>query len=398
MRLKRTPPLKIQPLPFGVYWGAALALCLAGICVCVYLAVSHYRIHTDVDYQSFCALSKTINCDTVSQSPFAVLWGLPLAVWGLAAYIFMLILVFFSGVPSAERRRMWAIGLASAFGCSLASIVFAGISAMKIGSWCILCIATYGINIFLVFLIWIIRRRFPTESLSTAFARDLRFLWINLRWSGPALAIFGAILVLVVSWFPAYWEIQSPAVSVDIKNGITADGHPWIGAENPEIEIVEFTDYQCFQCRKMHLYLLEVLSRHSGKIRLVHRHFPVDHEFNPIVGEPFHVGSGRMALLAIHATYHGKFVEMNNWLFFKAGMEPGPIRLAEAEAATGLDVNQLSAAMQHPPYRLLLKRDIHEGLKLGIVGTPSYVIGGRIYEGRLPADVLKPVLKVAASD
>jgi protein-disulfide isomerase len=63
-----------------------------------------------------------------------------------------------------------------------------------------------------------------------------------------------------------------------------------------------------------------------------------------------------------------------------------------------LDVNQLSAALQHAPYRLLLKRDIHEGLKLGIVGTPSYLIDGRIYEGSIPAEVLKPILKVAASE
>lgn len=398
MRLKRTPPRKIQPLPFGVYWGAAIALCLAGICVCVYLAVSHYRIHTDVDYHSFCALSKSINCDTVSQSPFAVLWGLPLAVWGLAAYIFMLILVLLSGVPSAERRRVWAIGLAAACGCSLASFVFAGISAIKIGSWCILCIATYGINIFLVFLIWIIRRRFQAEALPTAFVRDLRFFWSRRRWGIPAFAVFGAGLVMATYLFPAYWEIQPPGAMANIKTGMTADGHPWIGAENPELEIVEFTDYQCFQCRKMHRYICEVLSSRPGKIRVVQRHFPVDHEFNPIVGEPFHVGSGRMALLAIHAAYHGRFAEMNDWLFFKAGTVSGPIRLAEAAAATGLDVNQLSAALQHAPYRLLLKRDIHEGLKLGIVGTPSYLIDGRIYEGSIPAEVLKPILKVAASE
>jgi protein-disulfide isomerase/uncharacterized membrane protein len=398
MRLNRPPQHKIQPLPFGAYWGSALALCIAGGCICVYLAVSHYRVHTDVSYQSFCALSKSINCDTVSQSPFAVLWGLPLAVWGLAAYTFMLILVLCSGLPAAERRRMWAIGLAAACGCSVASVLFAGISAIKIGSWCILCIATYGINIFLVFIIWIIRRRFQAEALPIAFARDLRFFWSRRRWGIPVFTVFGTGLVMVASWFPAYWEIQPPGATADIKTGITADGHPWIGAVNPELEIVEFTDYQCFQCRKMHRYMLELLARHPGKIKVVQRHFPVDHEFNPIVNEPFHVGAGRMALLAIHAAYHGKFAEMNDWLFFKAARLPGPIRLVEAAAVTGLEVNQLSAALQHDPYRLILKKDIHEALKLGIVGTPSYLIDGRVYKGNLPAEVLKPVLKVAALD
>jgi len=62
-----------------VYFGAVLALCLAGLAVSLYLAISHYRIHTETGYQSFCALSKAINCDTVSESPYSVWWGLPLA-------------------------------------------------------------------------------------------------------------------------------------------------------------------------------------------------------------------------------------------------------------------------------------------------------------------------------
>jgi protein-disulfide isomerase/uncharacterized membrane protein len=393
-----SPKKQVQPLPYGAYFGGVLGLCIAGLLSSVYLAVSHYRVHTDVGFQSFCALSKNINCDTVSQSPFSVWWGLPLAVWGVAAYTFMLILVLFSGTPSAGRRRVWTISLAAAFGCSLASVVFAGLSAFKIGSYCIMCIATYGINFFLVFLIWIIRRRFQAEALQTAFARDLRFLWANRRWSGPVLTLFGTGLMLTAVFFPAYWNIQPPGGSAHIKTGLTDEGHPWIGAENPELEIVEFTDYQCFQCRKMHYYLLQVLARYPGKIRLVHRHFPVDHEFNPIVSKPFHVGSGRMALLAIHAAYNGKFAEMTDWLFFKAGTESASIKLAEAAAAIGMDAKLLSVALQHEPYRWHLMKDIRDGLKLGIVGTPSYLINGRIYQGNLPAEVLKPLMDTGDSD
>jgi uncharacterized membrane protein/protein-disulfide isomerase len=387
-----------NPLPFGAYFGGVLGLCIAGLALSVYLALSHYRVHTDVGFQSFCALSKNINCDTVSQSPFSVWWGLPLAVWGAAAYTFMLILVLFSGTPSAGRRRMWTLSLAAACACSLASLGFAAISAFKIGSYCILCIATYAINFFLVFLMWIIRRRFQAEELLTALAMDLRFLWTKRRWSAPVLGILGAGLMLAGAYYPAYWKIQPPVASAHIQTGLTEDGHPWIGAENPELEIVEFTDYQCFQCRKMHHYLLQVLARYPGKIRVVQRHFPVDHEFNPIVSEPFHVGSGRMALLAIHAAYNGKFAEMNDWLFFKVGTESASIHLTEAAAAAGMDVDQLSFALQHEPYRRHLMKDIRDGLKLGVVGTPSYLINGRIYQGQLPAEMLKPLMEAGVSD
>ena len=71
----------------------------------------------------------------------------------------------------------------------------------------------------------------------------------------------------------------------------------------------EFTDYLCFQCRKMHYYLRDLVARYPDKIRLVHRNYPMDHEFNPMVKEPFHVGAGKMALLAIHAAASGSFLE-----------------------------------------------------------------------------------------
>ncbi len=397
MILKRRPQREIQPLPFRAYWSSAFLLCVAGICICVYLAISHYRVHTDIGYQSFCVLSKSINCDTVSQSPFAVWWGMPLAVWGLAAYSFILILVVVSGASSAECRRVWTIGLVAAFGCSLASLVFAGISALKIGSWCVLCIVTYGINIFLFFLIWIIRRRFRAESLPIAFALDLHFFWSRRRWSIPAFAVFGAGLMLAAYWFPAYWESPPRSADVDIKAGLTSDGHPWIGTENPSLEIVEFIDYQCFQCRKMHHYLREFVAKHPEKIRLIHRNYPMDHEVNPIVAEPFHVGSGQMALLAIHAAASGKFLEVNDLLYSMAANHQ-KIRIAEIAERSGMDFHLLSAALQHAPYKQQLLRDIRAGMKLGIAGTPSYLINGRVYEGNIPVEILRPFLKAGASD
>jgi protein-disulfide isomerase len=120
----------------------------------------------------------------------------------------------------------------------------------------------------------------------------------------------------------------------------------------------------------------------------------MDHEFNPIVSEPTHIGSGHLAILAIHAAFKGKFSEMNDWLFFKAGVNQSSILLVEAGDATGIDARELAAALTHDRYRLLLKRDIHEGIRLGVVGTPSYLINGRVYEGNIPADILKPLLDV----
>jgi uncharacterized membrane protein len=67
------PQKNIKPLPFPVYIWTVATIALAGLVDAVYLAISHYRVYVDMGYKSFCAVSKAINCDTVSQAliPFS---------------------------------------------------------------------------------------------------------------------------------------------------------------------------------------------------------------------------------------------------------------------------------------------------------------------------------------
>jgi uncharacterized membrane protein/protein-disulfide isomerase len=387
-----SPRKQIHPFPYLVYLAGVLALALAGLAVSIYLAISHYRNYTDIGYQSFCALSKAINCDTVSQSPYSIFGPLPVAVWGVAGYSLFLALIFFAALPSGEHRRVWTLCLADALVFSLFSLIFAWISSFRIGSYCILCIATYGINLLLVYFSWIIRRRFRAEPLRPAFVQDVRFLWRQRRLSLPLFAAFGTGMLAILLTFPAYWQISPPMAAEPIKTGVTAEGQPWVGAENPVLEITEFSDYQCFQCRKMHYYLRTLVARHPDKIRLIHCNYPMDHEINPIVKEPFHVGSGQMALLAVHGVVNGKFLEMNDLLFAK-GATGQRIRLKEIAEETGMDLQQLAAALTYEPYQRHLSSDIRRGMKLRIVGTPSYLINGSVYEGNIPAEILEPFLK-----
>jgi protein-disulfide isomerase len=201
----------------------------------------------------------------------------------------------------------------------------------------------------------------------------------------------GIVLICILS-LPSYWRLASEPLAGDLGHGVTAGGHPWFGAENPEIEILMFSDYQCFQCRKMHLYLRKLLSGSQKKIRVIHRHYPMDHEFNYIVKEPFHTGSGKMALIAIYAASKGKFWEVNN-LLFDIARRHQQIDLAWIAAKTGLETEGLIRALQDARIRAQLKRDVWQGMKLRVLGTPSFVINGKVYAGIIPANVFQQYIK-----
>jgi len=381
----------VKPLPFPVYYWTVAILSLAGLLNSIYLAISHYRVYTDIGYRSFCAISKAINCDTVSQSPYSIILDVPVPVWGIIGYSIFLLFLICAWSKPFHNKPLWSILIFIAVIFSCISAGLALILTTFIHSYCIMCILSYGINFALLFYTALTRRRFATGGLFVGFRRDVGFL-IQKRMKAAVVFIpFLIIVGVAVIRMPVYWNILLDAIPTDIPRGITEDGHAWIGAESPELTITEFSDYLCFQCKKMHYYLRRMVAENSTKIRLVHRHFPMDQEVNFIVKDPFHIGSGKMALAAIYATSQGKFWEMNDLLFDLAGNEK-EMNLKNLAAKTGLASDNLAHAINSQRMQQRLKIDIWTALKFRMVGTPSYLIDGKVYQGQLPPEIFKKVI------
>jgi len=383
---------QIKPLPFYVYFWAVAVLALSGLIASVYLAVSHYRVYMDIGYSSFCAISKAINCDTISQSRYSIFLGLPVAIWGIIGYTFFLIFLPFASVDRANKRRIWPILVLLSLFFSLYSVVLAFISTYYIRAYCIMCIVTYVANLLLLYFAWIIRRRFPETNIIKALRRDFQFMW-GRKQAFPLFSLFFLCIVLLHLFIPHYWEFSPPPLRAEIPQGTTEDGHPWIGAENPRLTIAEYTDYLCFQCKKMHFYLRQLVSQHPDKIRLVHYHYPMDDKYNPtIVPEPFHVGSGKLSLLAFYAGTQGKFWKMNDVLF-DISRKSETIELKKLAKVVGLDYGSLSRSLNDTRIIHMLRSDIWKGMKLRVVGTPTYLIEGKLYPGHIPPEIIRQALK-----
>jgi protein-disulfide isomerase len=255
-----------------------------------------------------------------------------------------------------------------------------------------MCILSYGISFFLLYYTWLIRKRFDKLNILQGLRLDIDYLWKLKKKVLPVFLSFSGLVFILIIAFPAYWNFSPPHFSKEMHHGVTKDGHPWIGARNPQLEIIEFTDYQCFQCKKMHFFLRQLMAEHSDKIRLVHRHFPMDHKFNPIVKQIFHVGSGEMALLAIYAAEKDKFWQMND-ILFDIGREKEAINIKELADKVGIDFKELSRSLNDHRIRFKLQRDIWDGLKLYISGTPAFVINGKVYLAQIPPEVIKDAIQ-----
>ena len=375
-------------LPFKYYYAPVLAAVLTGMVSTVYLSLSHYRVYTDIGYRSFCAVSRSINCDTVSQSAYSILLNVPVPVWGVFGYGFVLFIILMAGFQEHPKNRLWSLLFWVMVLFSAYSVVLAAISTFLIKSYCAMCIVSYLVNFMLMYYAWFINQRFGTDGMIRGLKKDLQYLFRLKVVAAPVLALFLISGSVLLAWFPEYWNLKPATLSHTIPKGVTEEGHPWIGAENPELVIEEYSDYLCFHCRKMHYYLRALIEANPGKIRLVHHHFPMDHNFNPIVTEPYHVGSGLLAMLAIHASEHGKFWEAND-LFLSLNPKIGSLNIAEIASSLSLDEMELAESLHNAGVFNHLRNDIIQGLKLGMTGTPGFLIDGTLYQGQIPPEILK---------
>lgn len=359
------------------------ALLIAGLFDALYLSVSHYRVYTDIGYSSFCAVSKSLNCDTVSQSGFSILFGMPVPVWGVLGYLLLLFMFPFLFQKKNSEKRLWTLFFCIVSFFSIYSVTLAFVSAYYIHSYCLMCILLYAINLSLFFYSYRMNRPLKDGGFLNRLLSDLVYLKSKvppLLLSIKLLFIFGIVLWV---FFPKYWVFEMKNETMNLPSGVTEDGNPWVGAKEPEVTIIEYTDYMCFQCKKMHFHLRSLVAANPEKIRLVHRNFPLDAEYNFTIKDNFYIGSGKMALLAIYAGLKGRFWEMND-LLFQIDLSKGSVKLKDIALKMNFDPGELAWALNQKDIRLHLKHEIAQAAKAGVTGTPSYIVNGKLFLGTIP--------------
>ncbi len=370
---------------------ASLVFCTLGASLSADLLRLHVKVHTDPAYHSYCAISEWANCETVAASEYAVFAGLPVALWALAAYLAMGALAVW-GLRRPLTPPCWPFGMLfwmSAFSSAL-SVYLGALSHFVIESVCVVCMGVYLVSFALMGLAYKELRRLELGPLK-ALAAEIR------AWSARPLplSLFGTVVMaaLVVFWVavPAYWRVEASTGHGGLAVGVTEEGHPWIGARKPKLVITEFSDYQCPHCRLGHHTMKQLIREHPDKVRLVHRHYPLDQECNQQLMRPFHLHACAYARMAFCGQKQNLFWEVNDYLFAK-GRRQNAVTPKELAAELKLDARKLVTCLKGGEAAKAVKSDLDAGRALGIRGTPTFVVQGRIYPGRVPEEVLRAAL------
>lgn len=148
------------------------------------------------------------------------------------------------------------------------------------------------------------------------------------------------------------------------------DGDHVLGAEKPELTLVEYGDFGCPFCFAANRPLKSLLERYDT-LRLVWRHFP-DSEVHP--------GAELAAELSEVAAVHGKFWEAHSLLL--SGRDHFSLPdLTSVAQQLNLELPEVESALGEHTFRERVREDVVGAKKAGVHATPTFFVDGERLDG-----------------
>ena len=225
---------------------------------------------------AFCGVGS--GCFAVRVSPFSHLFGVPMPHVGLLAFTLLFIASIVARTEEHCRRIAVAAGVAGAVGVALLCL-----QAFVIHAWCPWCVAVDASAIATALFGGLLAR----SARNTSDAAIIPSLFDRATWLGA----FGLTIATPIFWSTFPVTPPLPAELAKLQ-------------ELEKITVIEFTDFECPFCRRLHPELLKLAEAHPGKLRILRKMVPL----------PMHAGA-RPAAAAYLCTPSGQHEIAANLLY-----------------------------------------------------------------------------------
>lgn len=189
----------------------------------------------------------------------------------------------------------------------------------------------------------------------------------------------GIILATVVIIVGGIFFFSRPTPTFNKEEMIPADTNT-IGPIDAKSYLVEFSDFQCPYCRSIKPYVDEITSLYKNRLLFAYRHFPL----------PKHQYAKLAAYAAEAAGEQGKFWEMTDYLFLNQE-KLSEEKIKEGAKVLSLDLKKYEEAVKSDKIKNKVDKDLSDGQKFGVNGTPTFYLNGQKLELASFGDLKKAV-------
>ena len=176
------------------------------------------------------------------------------------------------------------------------------------------------------------------------------------------------------------------------EKNVRLEGRPVFGPPKAKVRIVAFSDFTCHFCRQAALTVNEVLRDYSRDVCLVFKNFPLENKGAAV--------QAAMAFLAVAQQSNEKAWEFYTALFTERDrlMGEGEGFINKTAKSIGADMKKLQKDVKSKKIADLLAEDIADGQKIGVEGTPFFLVNNLIIRGALPPDLFRAAVDTALAE
>jgi protein-disulfide isomerase len=149
-----------------------------------------------------------------------------------------------------------------------------------------------------------------------------------------------------------------------------------------KVILIEFSDFQCPYCAEAHDTLQQFILKHQNMVALVYKHYPI-----------FQIHKQAMsAAAASWAAYQqNKFWHYHNYLFTHQD-QLGEDLYIQAAKYLGLDLAKFEQDRKSQEATAAIQKDMELAKKIGVSGTPFFVMGEDTFSGAVTISFLEDKL------
>ncbi|PYS25935.1 MAG: hypothetical protein DMG11_21805 [Acidobacteria bacterium] len=168
-----------------------------------------------------------------------------------------------------------------------------------------------------------------------------------------------------------------------LRTEIPTAGFPTLGPASAPITIVEFSDFECPYCGGLFPTLKEIEKKYADKIRVVYRQYPLT---------SLHPHAQKAAEASLCADEQKRFWDFHDSLFGNQ-QDLTVDSLKRRAVELKLDAPAFNTCLDSGKHAETIKKDILEGSRAGVSGTPAIFINGRLLSGNQPYTSIAQVIE-----
>jgi predicted DsbA family dithiol-disulfide isomerase len=153
------------------------------------------------------------------------------------------------------------------------------------------------------------------------------------------------------------------------------------GSKTAPVLMVEFADYECPYCEKVNPLIQKLQEEYGDKLSVVYKDFPL----------PMHHRAQKAAEAARCAGEQGKYWEYHDVLYYSRQLDVNDLK--KHAQVLKLDENSFNKCLDGGLEAAAVKKDLEEGKKLGLTGTPSFFVNNHFFHGAVDYSTLREMVE-----